>query len=273
MNAGMPLLGAIAFSTCSLGALYGGWRFFVAYRITGSRLLLAAAALSVVAPLAMIALAGAAGSGTVIQAGFPAVGAVAGAGFGVSRSRRLAPLTAGLWLPSAVAQWRDGDGGPLTDLLGTLLGEDGAAHASRSAALVNALAEPLGIPASETDDLVIAALLHGLSAGLNGGGRCEPGTAQYAATARMVQRVRSGKKAAGIILLLAERWDGTGPGGLIAEEIPVGTRAVAAAEAFDRASRQGLAHARKWIREESGGVFDPVVVDELMHLTRPVAVA
>ena len=124
---GWSVPGILAFAACSVGAGYGAWRFFIAYRITGCRISFAMAALSAMAPVAALTLAGATGEGVGLRAGLPAVGAVALTGFGLSRSRWLTPMTVGLWLPSAVANWRAGDGGPLTELLERALGEDGAA--------------------------------------------------------------------------------------------------------------------------------------------------
>jgi hypothetical protein len=273
MMGGWSVPGILAFAACSVGAGYGAWRFFIAYHITGCRISFAMAALSAMAPVAALTLAGATGEGAGVRAGLPAVGAVALTGFGLSRSRWLTPMTVGLWLPSAVAHWRAGDGGPLTELLERALGEDGAAHASRTAALVEAITEPLGIPATETDETILAALLHGLGGGLAGGERRTPGTMDCDSSAHMVGRVRGCRAAAAIIEAIPERWDGAGPRGLKAEETPLGARAVAAAEAFDRASSGGLARARATVRGESGTVFDPVVVDELMHLTRALASA
>jgi len=273
MMGGWSIPGIVAFAACSVGAGYGAWRFFIAYRITGCRISFAMAALSAVAPVAALTLAGATGEGVGMRAGLPAVGAVALTGFGLSRSRRLTPMTVGLWLPSAVAQWRAGDGGPLTELLERVLGEDGAAHASRTAALVEAITEPLGIAVHETDDILLAALLHGLASGLAGEASCAPAGGRCEDSARMVGRVRSCRPSAEIIAAIPERWDGAGPRGQAAEETPIAARAIAAAEAFDRVSGGGLARARATVREESGRAFDPVVVDELMHLTRALASA
>lgn len=79
-----------------------------------------------------------------------------------------------------------------------------------------------------------------------------------------------------IIRHLRERWDGAGyPSGLVGKSIPVGSRVVAIAEAFDsltttRADRPGrsVEEALLAIRQESGGQFDPEFVDLLERCIR-----
>ena len=65
-----------------------------------------------------------------------------------------------------------------------------------------------------------------------------------------------------------ERWDGTGyPDGLSGEEIPLGARIIAVADAFDamtsdRAYRRAMSEAQALaeVRRQSGSQFDPEVV-------------
>ncbi len=76
-----------------------------------------------------------------------------------------------------------------------------------------------------------------------------------------------------IIRHLRERWDGSGfPDGLAGESIPIGSRLLAVAEAFDsitcnRAHRLGRSvdEALEVIRDESGKQFDPTFAELLVH--------
>jgi putative two-component system response regulator len=81
------------------------------------------------------------------------------------------------------------------------------------------------------------------------------------------------KMAADIAYSHHERWDGYGYLGLRGDEIPIGARIVAVADAFDalthdrpyRAART-VEHAAAEIRRESGNQFDPRVVDAFLKL-------
>lgn len=71
-----------------------------------------------------------------------------------------------------------------------------------------------------------------------------------------------------------ERWDGTGyPDGLKGEEIPLGARIIAVAEAFDHITfgsswrePQGREDARKELEQEAGRQFDPAVVAAFLRV-------
>jgi len=79
-----------------------------------------------------------------------------------------------------------------------------------------------------------------------------------------------------------ERWDGRGyPEGLSGEQIPLDARIIAVAEAFDAmtllSSRKTLSEeeAADELRKESGGQFDPLVVQAFLKvqpLIQPVAI-
>lgn len=262
-----PLVGFVA---VSVAAAYGAWRFWCAHALTGCRLSLIAAAVSLLAPLSVLSLVPLGGGTSQVQAGLPAVGAVAAAGFALSRARRLAPMTVGLWLPSAIAQWRRQESAPLASLLETVLGQAAAAHASRTAALVESLSEPLSISRADADDVVLAALLHALGTPLGGpvAESCPPDGASRAVAANILRRIPNCDEVAAAIAAAGERWDGAGPLGLTGEAVPIGARIIAVADAFDRASEDGLASARAIIRDASGTAYDPVVVSELLHLYR-----
>ena len=260
----------VALLALSAAAVYGAWRFWRAFALTGCRLSLIAAAVSLLAPLSALSLVPLGGGSSHVQAGLPAVGAVAAAGFALSRARRLAPMTLGLWLPSAIAQWRRGESAPLSSLLETVLGPSAAAHASRTAALAESLAEPLSVPAGEADDVVLAGLLHAIGIPLApaGLGNCPPDASARAIAATFLRRVPRCRNVAVTVAAAGERWDGSGPLGLGGESLPLAARIIAVADAFDRASEDGLATARAAIRDGSGTAYDPVVVSELLHLYR-----
>ncbi|MGB2677590.1 MAG: HD-GYP domain-containing protein [Candidatus Acidiferrum sp.] len=90
----------------------------------------------------------------------------------------------------------------------------------------------------------------------------------------MLTRIPFLRDAAEIVLAHHEFFDGTGyPRGLKGEEIPLGARIVAVADAlnamiFDRPYRraQPLSHAREEIRRCSGAQFDPKVVEVFFSL-------
>lgn len=262
-----PLVALLMLSTA---AAYGAWRFWCAHALTGCRLALVASAISVLAPLSALSLVPLDRNGSHVQASLPAVGAVAAAGFALSRTRRLAPLTVGLWLPTAIGQWRQGQPGPLSTLIQTVLGGPAAAHASRTAALAESLAEPLSVSRVDADDVVLAALLHALGTPLGPpvAESCPPDGASRAVAANIFRRIPDCHGVAAAIAAAGERWDGAGPLGLSGEAIPIGARIIAVADAFDRASEAGLDAARREIRDASGTSFDPVVVSELLYLYR-----
>ena len=260
----------VALLAAAFAAGYGAWRFWRAYRLTGCRLSLMAAAISCLAPLSAFAIVSFERGASGIQAALPATGLVAAAGFGLSRTRWLAPMTLGLWLPPALNHWREGEGGPLASLLAAVLGGPAAAHASRTAALVESLAEPLSVPPEDTDDLVIAALLHGIGGALPASlaAGCPQSAAARAGAVNLLRRVPHCRQVAAIVAAAGERWDGSGPLGLSGESLPLASRIIAVAEAFDRAAEDGLATACAAIRGGSATAYDPVVVSELLHVYR-----
>jgi HD-GYP domain-containing protein (c-di-GMP phosphodiesterase class II) len=77
-----------------------------------------------------------------------------------------------------------------------------------------------------------------------------------------------------LVLHHQERWDGNGyPQRLRGDQIPLGARIIAAADAYhairsDRPYRSGRTHreATHELRRCSGGQFDPHVVDVLLHI-------
>jgi len=151
-------------------------------------------------------------------------------------------------------------------------------HSQRVAALTDMVTRRLGLPDSDRHAVHFAALLHDV-----GKLRLPPGilTAERALTAEETKLVRE-HPSLGVALLRPiskwnalspiihthhERWDGSGyPRGLRGDEIPLGGRIVAVAEAFDAMTRP-LPHQRRMSAEEalaevsrcSGSQFDPEV--------------
>lgn len=269
-----------AFAGCLVAAIaagYGAWRFWLAYRLTGSRLALGAGAVSLVWPLAAVGTVAAGADGLVQAGALSSAGAVAGAGFGLSRSQHRVRLRLGLWLPHAIAAWRRGEVAPLEQMLEATIGESAAAHAARTAALAHTLAEPLILGEDEVKDLVLAALIHPLGATLAGEKvTCPPARGSAERATRMLERIPVAAGAADVLRDFEERWDGAGPRGVAGENLLIGSRILAVIEAFDRASEAGLDAALAEVRAGSGGPFDPVVAGELVYLFRartPIAAA
>jgi hypothetical protein len=90
----------------------------------------------------------------------------------------------------------------------------------------------------------------------------------------LVARIAFLAGAAGIVLTHHERYDGTGyPQGLVGDEIPIGARVFAVADALDamtsgRPHRPALSSsaAREEIQRESGRHFDPRVVQAFLSI-------
>lgn len=160
-----------------------------------------------------------------------------------------------------------------------------AGHAARVAALAERVANAMGLPGDEVKDIRYAAILHDI-----GKFRVpavilsKPGPlaadewrlvhehptlgagilAAIPELARVAETVRSHH----------ERWDGTGyPDGLRGEEIPLGARIVAVADAFtamleERPYRmaRGRAGALEELRRHAGTQFDPAVVSVFLTI-------
>lgn len=259
-----------------LAATYGAWRFFHAFRLTGSRVAIVAAAISLGwPPFAFLTIAGSPG-GPVEAGAAGSAGAIAVAGFGISRSRHWRRMRIGLWLPHAVEAWQRGEVAQLEQLVEQAAGEAASAHASRTAALAYTLAEPLSLAPDEVSDLVLAALVHPLGGVLNGAEvHCPPSHDAALRAAELLDHMAITRGAAEVLRHFGERWDGRGPFGLSGEQLVLGGRIFAAIEAFDTASEAGLDAAIREMRDGAGKAFDPVVTSELIHLfrTRPAIAA
>ena len=158
------------------------------------------------------------------------------------------------------------------------------AHSARVARYARALAERLGLPPEQVSTIHTAALLHDVGKLdldprlLRKAGRLEPFEWRQvrrhpAAGAWIVGRV--GGRLAPAIPAHHERFDGSGYYGLRGEEIPLGARVLAVADAFDamtttRAYRPALpvATALERLRAQRGQQLDPRIVDEFVQQAR-----
>jgi putative nucleotidyltransferase with HDIG domain len=158
-------------------------------------------------------------------------------------------------------------------------------HARRVAWYASLLADRLGLPAAEQDELRRAAFLHDLgkvgvpsdllerSATLDAeelqAVRRHPETG-----ARLLQPLAVARTVADVVRHHHERWDGEGyPDGLRGEQIPRAARIVAIADAWDamtsqRPHRAPLAPeaAREELEREAGRQFDPELIKEFLAL-------
>jgi hypothetical protein len=157
-----------------------------------------------------------------------------------------------------------------------------AGHSSRIAQLAEWMAEPLSMGAQEVQDLRFAAMLHdvgkvGVPTRLLrrprtfGAGDVESLTRHPALGVAAVRDIEFLSGSLEGIRHHHERWDGLGyPDSLAGEEIPLISRVIAVADAFDalttdRAERPALSpdQALKQIEQRRGRQFDPHVVAAL----------
>ena len=159
-------------------------------------------------------------------------------------------------------------------------------HVRRVSEYVRLMAVKYGLPEEEAEMLKLASTAHDLGKiGIPDSILNKPGplsTEEFEIIKSHVQRgyellSRSTspiiRTAARIVLLHHERWDGKGyPQGLKGEEIHVHGRIVAVADVFDALSNKRVYHEAwnwdevfKYFLEESGGHFDPCLVDILLE--------
>ena len=158
-------------------------------------------------------------------------------------------------------------------------------HSIRVAAYAERLARGLGRPESEVESVRVAGLLHDLGkvgqspALLQKAGRLDVAErreieAHPGAGADIVERIRAFKQVACIVRHHHERPDGQGyPSKLVGDTIPLGSRIVLVADAFDamtsdRPYRRGMPAERAIaeLERHAGTQFDPQVVEVLVRL-------
>ncbi|TNC15234.1 HD domain-containing protein [Methylobacterium terricola] len=151
-------------------------------------------------------------------------------------------------------------------------------HLTRVAGCVLAIADGLGLPEEEGNDIALASTMHDIGKiGVADSILHKPGPLTEPERCEMMQHALRGYRmlhdspsrllrlAAEIALTHHERWDGAGyPQGLKGTEIPLPGRITAVADVFDalisaRVYKPGwpLERARRFLEEQSGAHFDP----------------
>ncbi|ACL60185.1 HD-GYP domain-containing protein [Methylobacterium nodulans] len=158
-------------------------------------------------------------------------------------------------------------------------------HLTRVAGCVIAIADGLGLPEEEANDIALASTMHDIGKiGVADAILRKPGPLTEEERAEMMQHAMRGYRmlsdspsrllrlAAEIALTHHERWDGTGyPRGLKGEAIPLPGRITAVADVFDalisaRVYKPGwpLDRARRFLEEQAGSHFDPACVQAFL---------
>lgn len=168
-------------------------------------------------------------------------------------------------------------------------------HSQRVARYAAAIAEGVGLPIEDVETIRMAGRLHDLGKiGMSNELLFKPGAFDDRELAKfrrhpeigaeLIKRFRLFEEGQTLVLYHHERFDGGGyPAGLAAEAIPVGSRVLAVADAFDamtaiRVYRDplSLADAVKELMRNRGTQFDPEIVDAfvdvLLKEERPQAV-
>jgi putative nucleotidyltransferase with HDIG domain len=158
-------------------------------------------------------------------------------------------------------------------------------HCERMTGRAVALAQALGLPRQEVENVRLGAILHDVGkigipdAVLNKPGKLTPEEyeiiKQHAAIgARIVQSVGALQGVVPIVRHHQERYDGSGyPEGLAGEDIPIGARIIGVVDTYgamteDRVYRKAPGHhnAIAELTRLAGRQFDPVVVDAFVRL-------
>lgn len=172
----------------------------------------------------------------------------------------------------------------LRSLAGALEARDSytRGHSERVARLAMRIAEKLGLPEEDRKEIYSAALLHDIGKiGVRDEVLLKPGrlTEEEMSVIRghpifgdaILGPLKFLGKVTGMVKHHHERWDGTGyPDKLKGEEIPLASRIVGVADAFDALTsdrpyrdRRTLGDTLRILQEESGRQFDPRVVEAL----------
>lgn len=158
-------------------------------------------------------------------------------------------------------------------------------HLTRVAGCVIAIAEALGVPESQANDIALASTMHDIGKiGVPDDILLKPGPLTDDERHEMQRHAQRGfrmldgsssrllKLASQIALTHHERWDGQGyPQGLAGEAIPLPGRIVAVADVFDALTSARvykpawpLERARRHIEENAGTHFDPACVSAFL---------
>jgi len=169
---------------------------------------------------------------------------------------------------------------------------DMAGHAEHVSTLASQVARRLGLNGEEIRQVTLAARLHDIGKIaiadriLNKTGPLDDEEWVHMKTHTLIgERIMAAapdlEGAAPLVRSSHERWDGSGyPDGLRGDQIPLGARIIFACDAYDamrstRPYRQPLTQGRAMeeMRRCAGSQFDPQVVEALVELTLPQAVA
>ena len=135
-------------------------------------------------------------------------------------------------------------------------------HARAVAALVDAAAQHLGLDNDERETTRLAAELHEAGRLMLPAGSPSSGRDVALAGTHIIAAAPALRPAAHLVGALEERWDGTGlPDGLAGEQIPLGTRIVAVADAFETMTATLTpTESLSELQRAAGTQFDPAVV-------------
>jgi putative nucleotidyltransferase with HDIG domain len=162
-------------------------------------------------------------------------------------------------------------------------------HSKRVTAFTIAIARAIGLPDEEVEGIAHGAFLHDIGKmAIRDSVLRKPGPLDSEEVEEMQKHCELGyqivrkipflKDAAEIVYSHQERWDGTGyPRGLKAEQIPLGARIFAVADALDaitsdRPYRPARPYhvAREEIRDWSGRQFDPLIVEIFLQMPESI---
>jgi HD-GYP domain-containing protein (c-di-GMP phosphodiesterase class II) len=142
-------------------------------------------------------------------------------------------------------------------------------HCRRVTSFTGRIAEGLGFKGRDVSGLKLAALVHDVGRVTEPGEGEDPEDALQNSAERAARYVltSAGSDVAQAVQHQLERWDGDGPDGIAAEEIPLGARIIAVADAIDIWMRPAPGDAAlsaaavvEQLEAESGTRFDPVIV-------------
>ena len=141
-------------------------------------------------------------------------------------------------------------------------------HCSRVATLAGRIGEELGMKGKELAGLKLAALLHDVGRAVDPeeGEDPEDSLQNAAERAGRYALTSGGEHVSKAVQHQRERWDGEGPDGISAEDIPLFARVIAVADAIDIWMRPaagetalGSAAVVEELEKEAGGQFDPAI--------------
>lgn len=160
-------------------------------------------------------------------------------------------------------------------------------HSKRVVAYTQALAEKMGIPTEQRQEIARGAMLHDIGkigvpdsilhkTGSLGEGEWAIVRKHPEWGKQILEGIRFLEGPAQMVLTHHERWDGSGyPLGLKGEQIPLGSRIFAVVDAFDAMTSyrpyrnpESYAKARAEIREGRSTQFDPDVVDAFLKVSK-----